>query len=191
MMSIFKHFLMALCVASNFLAIQAEADKSCQSKTINHATSISIGGTEREALIKILNRSLATLTDLFSATKNAHWNVKGENFYALHLLFDEIAKGINEFNDTLAERVTALGGTAAGTIQEAVNGTSLEQYPNDIYKGKAHVEALAQRFAKAGAEARQAIKETENLGDSASSDIFIDITRTLDKYLWFLEAHLQ
>jgi starvation-inducible DNA-binding protein len=187
----YTKLLVMVLTATSILSLQAETTNSCQADTLKHATSISLGATQRDELIKILNRSLATLTDLSTATKNAHWNVKGGNFYALHLLFDDIVKGMSEFNDTIAERVAALGGTAAGTLQQAVSGTTLEQYPTNIFSGMAHVEALAQRFAKAGAEARQAIKETETLGDSASSDIFIDITRTLDKYLWFLEAHLQ
>lgn len=183
--------LAIVIVSSSFTLHYADTNDNCQAKKLTHATTISIPAAERDALIAILNRSLATLTDLYSATKNAHWNVKGKEFYALHLLFDEIAKGISGFNDIIAERITSLGGTAAGTIQQAVGGTILEQYPADIFSGKTHVQELAQRFAQAGAETRNAIAATEKFGDSATADIFIDITRALDKYLWFLEAHHQ
>lgn len=156
-----------------------------------HATSISLDQAQRVDAINLLNKTLASLSDLHAAVKNAHWNVKGMQFYPLHLLFDEIAKELLEFTDTVAERVAALGGTAAGTLQQAVQDTTLPAYPTTIFSGKDHIQELASRIAKAGGEARLAIVTTEKLGDTATSDIFIDITRALDKRLWFLEAHLQ
>ena len=93
--------------------------------------------------------------------------------------------------DTLAERVTALGGTAEGALATVAKRTSLDPYPPDITDGSAHVDALASALAAFGRKARKAIGEADKLGDADTSDLFTGVSRDADKYLWFLEAHLQ
>jgi starvation-inducible DNA-binding protein len=145
----------------------------------------------RGKLEKLLNLRLADALDLESATKQAHWNVKGPNFIALHELFDKVHTNIEEQVDTIAERITALGGTALGTVQAAARGSSLVPYPEDLSEGVAHLEALSDRLADFGKKSRAAIAESEDLGDADTADLFTGISREVDKYLWFLEAHLQ
>jgi starvation-inducible DNA-binding protein len=115
--------------------------------------------------------------------------VKGPNFIALHELFDKIAESIEDQIDTIAERVTALGGTAHGTLAAVARGTSLKPYPEDISNGAAHVEALATVLADFGKKVRAAIDEAAKFGDAGTSDLFTGISRETDKNLWFLEAH--
>lgn len=156
-----------------------------------HKTSIDIDLKTRKAVIDILNTSLATTTDLYSAIKQAHWNVKGIEFIAIHKFFDELAEEILEQVDVIAERVTALGGTAQGTLQQAVKGTLLKPYPTNIFTVKEHLKALAERYASTAAHAREAIEKTDALDDMATNDLYIDLARLVDKQLWFIEAHLQ
>ncbi len=156
-----------------------------------HKTSIDIPELNRIALVDLLNQTLANITDLQMAIKNAHWNVKGMNFIALHKFFDEIAEEVENQVDIVAERVTSLGGTALGTSQETVKGTKLKPYPIDIFAGKDHLAQLAERFAFCGKMARIDMQKSEGLGDMATNDVYIDLTRMLDKNLWFIEAHLQ
>ncbi len=156
-----------------------------------HKTSIDLSPEKRTLVIGLLNETLAATTDLQLAIKHAHWNVKGMEFIALHKMFDEFAADILEQSDTVAERVTALGGTATGTLQQAVKGTFLKAYPAEIFAGKDHLKALAERYAHLAAVTREHIKATENIGDMGTSDLYIDLTRLLDKQLWFIEAHLQ
>lgn len=144
----------------------------------------------REKVSKLLNARLADALDLESATKQAHWNVKGPNFIALHHLFDEVHTNVEEHVDTIAERITALGGTAHGTVQAAAKHSSLKPYPEDISDGVSHLEALSDRLADFGKKARAAIDEADKIGDKDTSDLFTGISRDVDKYLWFLEAHL-
>src|SRR6476646_3120699 len=73
-----------------------------------------IPADNRTKLVSILNQHLADTVDLMSQTKFAHWNVKGPNFYQLHLLFDELAEKLEQHVDEIAERATALGGVAMG-----------------------------------------------------------------------------
>jgi starvation-inducible DNA-binding protein len=146
-------------------------------------------GTRTKA-IELLNARLADAIDLGAQTKHAHWNVKGPSFIALHELFDKIAETVEDQIDTIAERVTALGGTARGTLASVSRGTSLKPYPEDISDGVTHVEALSAVLADFGRKARAAIEESAKSGDAGTSDLFTGISRETDKSLWFLEAHL-
>lgn len=156
-----------------------------------HKSSIGLSEKIRVEVISHLNKSLASASDLYAQLKQAHWNVKGPEFIALHKLFDELAEEVEEQVDVIAERVIALGGTAMGTLQQAVNNTELNTYPIDIFEAKDHLKHLIQNFAILGESARENMKRTEELEDMATNDIYVDLTRMLDKNLWFLEAHVQ
>jgi starvation-inducible DNA-binding protein len=156
-----------------------------------HQTRNSLSDKDRIQLTAILNKTLASVSDLYAQIKNAHWNVKGMDFIALHKLFDEIAEEVEEQVDIVAERITSLGGTALGTLPEAVKNTQLRTYPIDIYAAKDHLEHLSHNFAILGELARKNTQEAMKLGDEATADLYIALTRLLDKDLWFLEAHLQ
>lgn len=145
----------------------------------------------RAEVVGLLNSRLADAIDLGAQAKQAHWNVKGPNFIALHELFDTIAEHIEDHVDTLAERITALGGTAHGTISTVSRTTSLKPYPDDILEGIQHVEALSGAVADFGAKVRRAIDESSRAGDADTSDLFTGVSREIDKDLWFLEAHLH
>jgi starvation-inducible DNA-binding protein len=145
----------------------------------------------RTKVIELLNARLADAIDLGTQTKHAHWNVKGPSFIALHELFDKVAESVEDHIDTIAERVTALGGTAHGTLAAVARGTSLRPYPEDISEGLAHVDALSAALADFGARVRGAIDSADKLGDADTADLFTGVSRENDKYLWFLEAHLH
>lgn len=150
-----------------------------------------IPAATRKSSIELLNARLADAIDLSTQTKYAHWNVKGPSFIALHELFDQIAETVEDQIDTIAERVTALGGTARGTLAEVSRGTSLKPYPEGIADGMAHVEALSAAVADFGRKVRGAIDESAKLGDAGTSDLFTGVSRETDKSLWLLEAHLR
>lgn len=156
-----------------------------------HPSRIDIPAATREQVIAILNQTLAATLDLKTQVKQAHWNVKGKDFYQLHELFDEIATELEEFIDMFAERITALAGVAKGTARVAAQNSILPEYPFDILDGLDHVTALADRFAPYAKHLREAIAKTADLGDADTSDLYTEISRTIDKRLWFLEAHLQ
>ena len=144
----------------------------------------------RADVIVILNARLADSIDLMHQAKQAHWNVKGPSFMALHTLFDEVVDAAEDYMDLLAERVVQLGGTAEGTIQVATTRTGLEAYPLTLLEERDHVEALTSALAVYGRSVRRAIEQTDELGDKDTADICTEISRGVDKYLWFVEAHL-
>jgi starvation-inducible DNA-binding protein len=154
-------------------------------------TRIDIGRENREQLVDILNQQLADTFDMFSLMKQAHWNVKGPQFIALHELFDEIAEGIIGHVDTIAERATALGGMAMGTVRMAAESSRLEPYPTDVFDSMGTVEVVVRAMADLAATTRGAADHAEELHDMDTNDMFIEVSRDLDKWLWFLEAHLQ
>ena len=155
------------------------------------STSIDLNASTREQMIDLLNQQLADTFDLYSQTKQAHWNVKGPQFIALHELFDKLAGQLEGSIDDIAERAVALGGVATGTVRMAANDTRLPEYPLDISMGLAHVEALVERYSHLAASTRQAIDKANNANDADTADLFTQLSRELDKALWFLEAHLQ
>lgn len=156
-----------------------------------HATRNDLAADVRGKVIELLNARLADTIDLHLQAKQAHWNVKGPDFIALHELFDKVAEEVEEYVDDMAERITALGGTAKGTAAVVVKATQLEAYPLDIVNGRDHVNALANALAKTGKGVRAAIEAADKLGDADTSDLFTGASRGLDKLLWFVEAHVQ
>ena len=154
-------------------------------------TSIDLDAKTRESMASLINQQLADTFDLFSQTKQAHWNVKGPDFYQLHKLFDEIHEATGEYVDTIAERAVQLGGIAEGTVRIAAKRTQLPEYPHRIAEGPAHVHAVSIALAAFGHEVRQSIDEADELNDADTADIFTEVSRGIDKWLWFVEAHAQ
>lgn len=138
-----------------------------------------------------LNGTLADLTALMLAAKQAHWNVKGPQFQALHGLFDDLAGEVRNHADDVAERAVQLGVLATGTLEQAATSTRLPPYPPDLRDGLSHVQALAERVAMVSNLARQGIIQAIELGDQDTADLYIEVSRSLDKRLWMLRAHLE
>ena len=144
----------------------------------------------RARVAELLNARLADCIDLQTQCKQAHWNVKGPSFIALHKLFDDINEDVEEYVDLLAERVVQLGGVAEGTARMVAARTTLEDYPL-VTGGEAHVDALSSALAAFGGVTRKAIDQVDELDDADTVDILTEISRGVDKWLWFVEAHLQ
>ena len=159
--------------------------------TLRYATRNDLSESIRVKMDELLNATLADAIDLQLQAKQAHWNVKGPDFIALHKLFDEVYQGITEYVDGLAERCVQLGGIADGTLSNVSRRTRLPAYPLQLADGKSHVEALSAALAAFGKTIRAAIDEAGNAGDMDTADLFTEISRGTDKWLWFVEAHLQ
>jgi starvation-inducible DNA-binding protein len=145
----------------------------------------------RSGAVALLNQQLVDAVDLALQAKQAHWNVKGPSFVALHELFDQVVEELLEHADDLAERAVALGGTAFGSVRYVAKASRLASYPLDIESGRAHVLALSAAIAAFGASARAAIEVASTLGDGDTSELFTEVSRGIDKLLWKVEAHAQ
>ncbi len=162
-----------------------------KTKSTRFETKIDLPEEARDELVRILNQQLADSFVLFSHTKQAHWNVKGMEFYQLHELFDELAEELLGYVDMIAERITALAGTALGTVEMAAGATGLPELSAELASGQEFLEALIDRYGQHANTVREAIDTADELGDMATSDLFTEVVRGLDKSLYFLEAHLR
>ena len=156
-----------------------------------YATKNDLPEAARLEAVGLLNQRLADCIDLQTQCKQAHWNVKGPAFIALHKLFDEINEDVEAYVDLLAERIVQLGGIAEGTVGVVKNRSTLTDYPLTLSTGAHHVAALSDALAAFGRTARVGIEEMNELEDAAGADILTEISRGVDKWLWFVEAHQQ
>jgi len=166
-------------------------EKARAERTVPYDTENDLPKSKRVELIDVINQRLADAVDLQAQLKQAHWNVKGPHFIGLHELFDKIAEEVEAYVDMIAERAVQLGGIAEGTVRVAASRSRLDEYPLDIADGSAHVEAVARALSTFGREARMTIEETSALSDADTADIFTEVSRGIDKWLWFVEAHTQ
>jgi len=155
-----------------------------------HKTHNDLSVKVRETVCGGLNALLADAADLSMQAKQAHWALRGPNFIALHKLFDDVYEHAGEWADSIAERVAALGGQPKGTLQEASKNTRLDAYPVDLVADREHVARFSMSLGKFGSNLRSAIEQFTRDGDLGSADLVTEMSREVDKDLWFVEAHL-
>ena len=156
-----------------------------------HQTRNNTNSNAKRVSIEALNARLADGIDLALAIKQAHWNLKGPQFIGIHLMLDGFRAEISDLNDKVAERAVQLGGTALGTAQVVAGSTKLPAYPTGIYAIADHIAALIDSYAVYAIAVRENIDETDEAGDPDTADLFTEVSRAVDKQLWFLEAHVQ
>lgn len=162
-----------------------------ESTSVVYDTENDIPKNQRAELINLMNQRLADAVDLQMQMKQAHWNVKGPNFISLHQLFDEVDDAVESYVDLIAERIVQLGGIAEGTVRMSASRSRLVEYPLGISDGLAHVEAVARALSTFTHEARNMIDEADELSDAVTADLFTEVARGADKWLWFVESHSQ
>lgn len=156
-----------------------------------YSTKNDIPQRSRDGLVELLNARLADAIDLQTQCKQAHWNVKGPDFISLHELFDKLNEDVETYIDDIAERAVQLGGTAEGTVRGVAKRTTLAEYAAKTGAGRDHVDALSSALAAFGKSIRQSIGKSDELADADTTDLFTEVSRGVDKWLWFVEAHLQ
>lgn len=156
-----------------------------------HNTKNDLPLANRKKLVKLLSYVLSDAIDLQSQCKQAHWNVKGKTFIALHELFDAVATEVTAAVDMIAERIVQLGGEAEGTVRAVAKTSRLTEYPLAVAGDEAHADALSNAIAAFLRYARPAIDESDDAGDAITADMLTGIVRGLDKQLWFVESHLS
>ncbi len=156
-----------------------------------HKTNNDLKNNAKAVSMEVLQARMADGIDLGLVTKQAHWNLKGPQFIGVHLMLDKFREEQDEWVDMMAERITQLGGTARGTLQEVGRETSLKPYPTDIYAIADHLHELIVRYSACANAVRKNIDDTDDAGDRDTADLLTEVSRGLDKQLWFLEAHTQ
>ena len=155
-----------------------------------HFTHNSLPESIRAQSVELLNKHLAAAIDLHGQMKQAHWNVRGPHFIAIHELFDKVSEAVELYSDEIAERAGGLGGTAYGTIQLAAERSFLVPYSLGIADCQQHIFAVAGALAAFGQSVREAVDSATAIGDADTADLLTNISRGIDQQLWFVEAHL-
>lgn len=158
-----------------------------------NATRNTLPAPARKKAVQLLNSTVADLFDLYARTKQAHWNLRGQSFFALHKLLDEFAATVQEHIDSAAERATALGGIVEGTLRDTVKRSRLKKKEEPASRSgqRDWIRELADVHAACGDHIRSAIKKVSDEDDFGTADLLTDALRDLDKQLWILEAHVE
>lgn len=156
-----------------------------------HPTHNTLSENIRAQSVELLNKHLSAAIDLHAQVKQAHWNVRGPGFIAIHELFDKVAADVEAYSDQIAERAGGLGGTAHGTVQIAAQNSFLIAYPLGIADTREHAFAVAGTLAAFGQSAREAISLAATFGDAGTADLFTEISRGIDQQIWFVESHID
>lgn len=159
--------------------------------TVRFPNHVALPDDAKKTLVATLNVALATTTDLHSQVKQAHWNIKGPQFFARHELFDTMARRLRDFADSIAERATTLGGYAEGTSRLSAEASRLPEYDLRAVDGKHHIKVLVDRFSEYTKFVRSAIQEAADSGDPATEDLYTEVLRATELDMWFLESHLN
>ncbi len=146
---------------------------------------------QQAKLIELLNRRLADAIDLQLRSRQTYWNVKGPHFMALRELFDKVTGGVEEYANLIAERIVQLGGKAEGTAPTVVERSSLNGYRLSSTDENDHIDTLSTTLTDFARHTRYASAQATELKDADTADIFTEIARGIDKWLWFVETSQQ
>lgn len=141
--------------------------------------------------IALLNELLAGVIDLAMEAKHAHWNVRGENFIAIHELFDRVAKETADYADLIAERLGQMGEAAPGTLREVLKNSKLPAYSVNVHESQQHIRELSRATGVLADSLRTAIDSASDNNDAVTADLLTEVTRGLDKLRWLLESHIS
>ncbi len=170
-----------------------EEKKAAQPTTENrmYKNRVALSDEVKSKVVEVMNSKLASALDMHTQAKFAHWNVKGMNFYQLHLVFDATAKVIFKQIDPIAERITQLGGVANGTVRQSAANSKIPAYATESVTGPQHLVALADALGTYCKELREASDKIDDIGDEPSADFFKQLVVEAEEELYFLESHLE
>lgn len=152
---------------------------------------VALADNVKQDLVASLNVALATTIDLSYQVKQAHWNIKGPQFFARHELFDKLAQRLRGASDELAERAATLGGYAEGTVRLSAKMSKLPEYDLKASDGRAHIKALVDRYAVYAKTLREGIEDADEKGDPITADLYTEVARAAELDMWFLESHIN
>lgn len=138
----------------------------------------------------LLQKQLSTYNDLHLTLKHVHWNVIGPNFIAVHQMIDPQVALVRDYADEVAERIATLGGSPRGTADAIINEHTWTEYPHDRDCADVHLAALERIYSGIIADTRENIRRLQDL-DVVTQDILIRHAAELEKFQWFLRAHLE
>lgn len=155
---------------------------------VHNQPSIGLDSNTHQAVVKILNITLADEAVLSTKTRSAHWNVSGAGFYDRHTLFDVQYKQLNEISGEISKRARVLGGLPIGSFEEFLKNTRLDEQPGDVPD---FVDLLADHEAVIRFLREDAKKCSEEYEDEGTRDFLVDILCLHEKMAWMLRSYIE
>lgn len=144
---------------------------------------------QTDKVVKLLQKLLVEANDLHLLLKHVHWNITGPNFIGVHLMIDPQVELVRGYADEIAERMATLGGSPRGVLV-GVDQPSWADYKLGRDTVSAHLRALNDVYYAVLTDFREGIEVTEKL-DPVTQDMLIGQTAQLEKFQWFIRAHLE
>lgn len=138
----------------------------------------------------LLQKQLSTYNDLHLTLKHVHWNVVGPNFIGVHEMIDPQVELVRGYADEVAERIATLGGSPQGTPGAILKDRTWDDYSVGRDTVQAHLAALDLVYDGVIEDVRNGITVTEKL-DPVTQDVLIGHAAELEKFQWFVRAHLE
>ncbi|HEV3253714.1 MAG TPA: DNA starvation/stationary phase protection protein [Candidatus Acidoferrales bacterium] len=156
-------------------------------------TKLPIGLDEKVCLASVenLNQILADTITLRDMYKKHHWQVAGQTFYQIHLLFDKHHGEQDELVDTIAERIQSLGGVSLAMAADVAETTIIPRPPRGREELPAQLSRLLEAHEFILKEARTMARQASDAGDDGTNDLLVsDLIRLNELQVWFLAEHL-
>lgn len=145
---------------------------------------------DAQRLIEQLQVRLSAYNDLHLTLKHIHWNVVGRNFIGVHEMIDPQVELVRGYADEVAERIATLGGSPKGTPGAIESDRTWDDYAVGRGVVDTHLAALDKVYDGVVADNRKVISIAGEI-DPISEDMLIGQTAELEKFQWFVRAHLE
>jgi len=163
----------------------------CRQNKLNMETNIGIDARHTREVCNELSRLLADEFILYTKTRNAHWNVAGIDFYDKHKFFEVQFRQLDDFIDSIAERIRSLGHRAPGTMAEYLQLSQLTEAEGSVSGSASLIKELVIDHECVIQKLRSNIARFANeLQDAGTSDFITGLMEEHEKMAWFLRAHL-
>ncbi len=140
-------------------------------------------------LVHVLNKQIANWSVLYMKLHNYHWYVKGEQFFTLHVKFEEFYNEAGLHVDELAERLLAIGGSPVATMKECLEISSIQEATGKEAAGEM-VQSLINDFSIIIGELNEGMSLADEVNDESTGDMLLAIHSELEKHVWMLTAFL-
>ncbi|NMD69063.1 DNA starvation/stationary phase protection protein [Bacillus sp. DNRA2] len=143
----------------------------------------------KNQLTHVLNKQIANWSVLYVKLHNYHWYVKGEQFFTLHVKFEELYNEAALHVDEIAERLLAIGGVPVATMRENLELSSIQE-ANGSEASQEMVQAIINDFMLIIGELKEGMSLAAELSDETTGDMLLAIHSGLEKHVWMLTAYL-
>jgi starvation-inducible DNA-binding protein len=157
---------------------------------MNHLNNIGLDPDQSKELAQKLNQLLANYSIFYQNTRGFHWNIKGQNFFELHLKFEELYNDLLLKIDEIAERILTLGFTPIHNYSEYKNQSQISE-SEAVSDGLKAVEGILNSFRVIITLQRELLNLSSEVNDEGTSALMSDYIRAQEKLVWMYSSFLK